>query len=127
MVATVDTENIFLAAIVKKNPGYSESNILVLVLLQNEDPKDPRRYEHMWSSFNLPTDATPAYIATRVLRLALKYVSPSRATTIHATVPFEPSSNDLELYPRLEIEQTSQTDNPAWPLLLARVSQLRGF
>jgi hypothetical protein len=123
----IENEDIFLAAIVKKNPGYSESNILVLVLLQNEDPKDPRRYEHMWSSFDLATDATPAYIATRVLRLALKYVSPSRATTIHATVPFEPSSNDLELYPRLEVEKTPQKQNPAWPLLLARVSQMRGF
>jgi hypothetical protein len=98
-----------------------------LVLLQNEDPKDPRRYEHMWSSFNLPTDATQAYIATRVLRLALKYVSPSRATTIHATIPFEPSPKDLELYPRLEVEKTPQKENIAWPLLLARVSQLRGF
>jgi hypothetical protein len=127
MVATVDTENIFLAAIVKKNPGYSESNILCLVLLQNEDPKDPRRYEHMWSSFNLPTDATQAYIATRVLRLALKYVSPSRATTIHATVPFQVMSKDLDMYPRLEVEQTSQTDNPAWSFLLNRVSKLRGF
>ncbi len=123
----IENENIFLAAIVKKNPGYSESNILVLVLLQNEDPKDPRRYEHMWSSFNLPTDATQAYIATRVLRLALKYVSPSRATTIHATIPFEPSPKDLELYPRLEVEKTPQKENIAWPLLLARVSQLRGF
>jgi hypothetical protein len=98
-----------------------------LVLLQNEDPKDPRRYEHMWSSFNLPTDATQAYIATRVLRLALKYVSPSRATTIHATVPFEPSCKDLDMYPRLEVEKTPQKQSPAWPLLLARVSQLRGF
>jgi hypothetical protein len=126
-MTTVQTEDIFLAAIVKKNPGYSESNILVLVLLQNEDPKDPRRYEHMWSSFNVPTDATQAYIATHVLRLALKYVSPSRATTINATVPFQVMSKDLEQYPRLEIEQTSQADNPAWPLLIARVSQLRGF
>jgi hypothetical protein len=126
-MTTVDTENIFLAAIIKKNPGYSESNILCLVLLENEDPKDPRRYEHMWSSFDLPTDATPAYIATRVLRLALKYVSPSRATTIHATIPFEPSPKDLELYPRLEVEKTPQKENIAWPLLLARVSQLRGF
>ncbi len=123
----IENENIFLAAIVKKNPGYSESNILCLVLLQNEDPKDPRRYEHMWSSFNLPTDATQAYIATRVLRLALKYVSPSRATTIHATVPFEPSCKDLDMYPRLEVEKTPQKQSPAWPLLLARVSQLRGF
>ncbi len=123
----IENENIFLAAIVKKNPGYSESNILCLVLLQNEDPKDPRRYEHMWSSFNVPTDATQAYIATHVLRLALKYVSPSRATTINATVPFQVMSKDLEQYPRLEIEQTSQADNPAWPLLIARVSQLRGF
>ncbi len=123
----IENEDIFLAAIVKKNPGYSESNILCLVLLQNEDPKDPRRYEHMWSSFNLPTDATQAYIATHVLRLALKYVSPSRATTINATVPFQVMSKDLEQYPRLEIEQTSQADNPAWPLLIARVSQLRGF
>jgi hypothetical protein len=126
-MTTLSTENIFLAAIVKKNPGYSESNILCLVLLQNEDPKDPRRYEHMWSSFDLPTDATPAYIATRVLRLALKYVSPSRATTLHLTVPFEPSSNDLEQYPRLEVEQTSQPDNPAWNFLLNRVSKLRVF
>jgi hypothetical protein len=126
-MTTLSTENIFLAAIVKKNPGYSESNILCLVLLENEDPKDPRRYEHMWSSFDLPTDATPAYIATRVLRLALKYVSPSRATTLHLTVPFEPSSNDLEQYPRLEVEQTSQPDNPAWNFLLNRVSKLRVF
>jgi hypothetical protein len=127
MVADLDIENIFLAAIVKKNPGYSESNILCLVLLGNEDPKDPRRYEHMWSSFNLPTDATQAYIAKHVLRLALKYVSPSRATTLHLTVPFEPSSNDLEQYPRLELETTPQKQNPAWPLLVARVSQMRGF
>jgi hypothetical protein len=126
-MTTVQTEDIFLAAIVKKNPGYSESNVLALVLVGNENPKDPRKFEHMWSSFNVPTDATQAYIATHVLRLALKYVSPSRATTIHATVPFEPSCKDLDMYPRLEVEQTSQTDNPAWGLLLARVSQLRGF
>jgi hypothetical protein len=126
-MTTLSTENIFLAAIVKKNPGYSESNILCLVLLQNEDPKDPQRFEQVWSSFNVPTDATPAYIATRVLRLALKYVSPSRATTLHLTVPFEPSSNDLEQYPRLEVEQTSQPDNPAWNFLLNRVSKLRVF
>jgi hypothetical protein len=127
MVARVDTEHIHLAAIVKKNPGYAESNVLALVLVANEDPKDPRKFQHLWSSFDLPTDATQAYIATHVLRLALKYVSPSRATTIYATVPFEPSSNDLELYPRLEVETTPQKQNPAWPLLLARVSQMRGF
>ncbi len=126
-MTTVQTEDIFLAAIVKKNPGYSESNVLALVLVGNENPKDPRKFEHMWSSFNVPTDATQAYIATHVLRLALKYVSPSRATTINATVPFQVMSKDLEQYPRLEIEQTSQADNPAWPLLIARVSQLRGF
>jgi hypothetical protein len=127
MVAVVDTEHIHLAAIVKKNPGYAENNVLCLVLLQNEDPKDPRKFQHLWSSFDLATDATQAYIATRVLRLALKYVSPSRATTIHATIPFEPSSKDLDIYPRLEVEKTPQKQNPAWPLLLARVSQLRGF
>jgi hypothetical protein len=126
-MTTVDTENIFLAAIVKKNPGYSESNILCLVLLQNEDPKDARRYEHVWKNLSVPSNASQAAVATRVLQVALQYVNASKATTLHLTVPCQVMSKDLNLYPRLDIEQTSQTDNPAWPLLLARVSQLRGF
>jgi hypothetical protein len=127
MVSTIDTENIYFAAIVKKNPGYSESNVLSLVLLENTDKTDPRRYEHVWKNFSVPSTASQAAVAARVLRVALQHVNPSKATTIHATVPFEPSCKDLELYPRLELEITPQNQSPAWPLLLARVSQLRGF
>jgi hypothetical protein len=127
MVATVDTENIYFAAIIKRNEGYTDSNVLALLLLENEDPLDPRRYEHLWANFNVPSSASEAALSTRVLKYALQYVSASQDTILHLTVPFPVMSKDLSLYPRLELETTPQKQNPAWPLLLARVSQLRGF
>jgi hypothetical protein len=127
MVSTIDTENIYFAAIVKKNPGYSESNVLSLVLLENEDPKDPRRYEHVWNNFSVPSNASEATLSTRVLKYALQYVSASQDTILHLTIPFRVMSKDINLYPRLELETTPQKENPAWPLLIARVSQMRGF
>jgi hypothetical protein len=127
MVATVDTENIYFAAVIMRDEKFADSNVLALLLLENTDPREARRYEHVWANFNVPSNASQAAVATRVLQVALQYVNASKATTLHLTVPFQVMSKDLNLYPRLDIEQTSQADNPAWPLLLARVSQLRGF
>jgi hypothetical protein len=127
MVAVVDTEKIYFAAVIKRDEGYTNSNVLALLLLENTDKKDPRKFQHLWANFDVPSNASEATLSTRVLKHALQYVSASKATTLHLTVPFPVMSKDLSLYPRLEIEATPQKQNPAWPLLLARVSQLRGF
>jgi hypothetical protein len=127
MVATVDTEKIYFAAVIKRDEKFADSNVLALLLLENTDKKDSRKFQHLWANFDVPSNASEATLSTRVLKYALQYVSASQDTILHLTVPFRVMSKDLTLYPRLELETTPQKQNPAWPLLLARVSQMRGF
>jgi hypothetical protein len=123
----VDTENIYLAAVIKRDEKFADSNVLALLLLENTDKKDSRRFQQLWANFSVPSNASEATLSTRVLKYALQYVSASQDTILHLTIPFRVMSKDINLYPRLELEITPQKQNPAWPLLIARVSQLRGF
>jgi hypothetical protein len=126
-MTTLSTENIYFAAVIKRDEGYTENSVLTLLLLENTDKTDSRRWEHVWNNLSVPSTASEGAVATRLLKVALQHVNASKATTLHLTVPFRVMSKDLNLYPRLELETTPQKQNPAWPLLLARVSQLRGF
>jgi hypothetical protein len=74
-MTTVDTENIYFAAVIKRDEGYTENSVLTLLLLENTDKTDSRRWEHVWNNLSVPSTASEGAVATRLLKVALHNMS----------------------------------------------------
>jgi hypothetical protein len=124
LAQSIETTEIYLAA--SWQPATNE-NSGMFVQISIAIPGEFDRYESLPRTRLLAPD--PERGSQKALRHVLNCVNASEDTVLFYTLPYPAVLSDemASQYPRLTLEVTKKTENPAWARLLAYTSRLKAI